>query len=253
VYYLPEYFQAVKGYTATDAGLAALPQGVTVVPSAIFVGVVVSKTGRYRWALSAGWALSAVGYGVLILLDVNTKIVAWVFIELAAGIGLGVLFPAIALGIQASAPPTETAMAATLGTFFRFLGQTIGVAIGGTIFQNEMIRHLKSIPSLSSKASYYALNSVELVEQLRVMPHDSLEAVQLRHAFADSYQTIWEVMCALSGFALIASFFVVEYSLNQEHVTDQGFIGDGKDKTVPIVASVVTDEKVEEISTTDNA
>jgi hypothetical protein len=157
------------------------------------------------------------------------------------------LFPAIALGIQASARQEDTAIAATLGTFFRYFGQTLGVAIGGTIFQNRMRTSLESIPSLASNASYYAINSVELVEQLKLMPHDSPVAIQLRVAFAHSYRTIWAVMCALSGVALIASLYVKEYDLNQEHVTEQGFVN-GANKA----GQNVSDTEMEETPVTTN-
>ena len=228
VYYMPEYFQAVKGYSPTVAGLAALPQTGTVVPSAIFVGITVGITGKYRWAIWAGWVLTTLGCGLLILLDVNTSIVAWVFLELVSGIGIGLLFPAIALAIQASAPQEDTAVAATFGTFFRYFGQTLGVAVGGTIFQNRIHTYLESIPSLAANATYYALNSVELVEELKLMPPDSPVGIQLRLGFADSYRTIWAVMCALAGVALIASLFIEEYDMNQEHLTEQGFVTGGK-------------------------
>jgi hypothetical protein len=74
VYYMPEYFQAVKLYSPIISGVAALPQTLTVVPCAIAVGVVVGITGRYRWALWSGWFLTTLGCGLLIKLDVNTSI-----------------------------------------------------------------------------------------------------------------------------------------------------------------------------------
>jgi hypothetical protein len=51
VYYMPFYFQPAKSYSPIQTGLTALPQTLTVVPCAMVVGVVSSKTGRYRWSL----------------------------------------------------------------------------------------------------------------------------------------------------------------------------------------------------------
>jgi len=47
VYYLPIYFLSVFWYTPIIAGVAGLPQTLTVVPSAMVVGLVATKTGRY--------------------------------------------------------------------------------------------------------------------------------------------------------------------------------------------------------------
>lgn len=129
VYYAPFYFMSVQGYTSMMAGVAALPETLTIVPMAMIVGIIAAKTGKYRWSLWLGWALTVFGCGTLYLLDVGTPVVAWIFLMLGSGIGMGLLYPAMSLAIQASAPQKDAATAAGLFTFFRALGQTVGVAM----------------------------------------------------------------------------------------------------------------------------
>jgi len=129
VYYLPLYFMGVKGYTPIIAGVTTLPQTLTVVPCAIIVGLVASRTARYRWSLYSGFILTVLGIGLLYLLDVNTKVVEWVFLLLISGVGMGLLFPGMNLSIQASVSQVDAADAAGLFTFFRTLGQSVGVAM----------------------------------------------------------------------------------------------------------------------------
>lgn len=93
------------------------------------VGVVSSKTGRYRWSLYLGFAITTLGMGVLYVLDVGTTVVEWVFLLLVGGIGIGLLFPGMNLSIQASVPSKDIAIAAGLFTFFRAAGQSVGVAV----------------------------------------------------------------------------------------------------------------------------
>jgi hypothetical protein len=126
----------MQGYAPIVAGLAALPQTGTVVPCAMIVGIAVRIIGIYRLAAWAGWFLTTFCYGLLIKLDVDTSIASLFFLEIVSGIGVGLLFLSIRLAIQTSAPQTDTAIAATFIVFFRYLGQTMGVAVGGTIFQN---------------------------------------------------------------------------------------------------------------------
>jgi hypothetical protein len=73
------------------------------------------------------------GCGVLYLLDVDSTATQCIFLQLGSGIGMGVLFPSIALSIQASAPEEDIAIAAALFCFFRGFGQTVGMAIGCVI------------------------------------------------------------------------------------------------------------------------
>jgi len=61
----------------------------TVAPACVAVGFLVSITGRFRWALWLGWALTILGKGVLVFLDVDTPTVSWIFITLVSG-GKGV-------------------------------------------------------------------------------------------------------------------------------------------------------------------
>lgn len=223
VYYMPEFFQAVMGYTPLIAGVAALPQTATVVPCAMVVGIVVGKTGKYRWAVWLGWVLTTFGMGLLIYLKTNTSVPAWIFLEIVSGIGIGLLFPSIALAIQASTPSRDVAMTSTLALWFRSLGQTLGVAIGGTIFQNRLKTELANVPGFSSTASTEANNAVGLIEYLRHLPSGDPQATALKQAYTRSFRAIWTVMCILAGISMLLSFFVKEYSMEQEHMTEQGF------------------------------
>jgi MFS family permease len=129
VYYMPLYFQSARSYNPIQTGITALPQTLTVVPCAIVVGVVSSKTGHYRWSLYLGFAITTLGMGLLYLLDVETTVVEWIFLLLIGGIGIGLLFPGMNLSIQASVPNEDIAVAAGLFTFFRAAGQSVGVAV----------------------------------------------------------------------------------------------------------------------------
>ncbi|OGM50549.1 hypothetical protein ABOM_000927 [Aspergillus bombycis] len=226
VYYMPEYFQSVKGYSPVIAGVAALPQTVTVVPCAILVGIVVGLTGRYRWALWIGWLLTCFGLGLLILLKANTTVAQWIFLEAVSGLGIGLLFPSIALAVQSSVPQREVSMAATLVLFFRSMGQTIGVAIGGAILDNQLPNHLSAAVSkeATSQLQGQAMNLVTLGELLRRLPTGSFEATEIRQALVNSFQIIWVVMCSFAGLNLILSIFIKEFDMNQSHETEQGFV-----------------------------
>ncbi|KAJ5198036.1 uncharacterized protein N7498_007153 [Penicillium cinerascens] len=226
VYYLPEYFQTVKGYSPVIAGVAALPQTLTSVPCAILVGVVVGLTGRYRWALWVGWLLICFGCGLLILLKANTTVPQWIFLQAVSGLGIGLLFPSIALAIQSSVPQREVSMAATLNIFFRSMGQTIGVAIGGAILGNQLPKHLSAAVSKEALGQLQgqAMNLVTLGDLLKQLPASSSEATEIRQALVNSFRVIWMVMCGFGGINLILSIFIKEFDMNQSHETEQGFV-----------------------------
>ena len=223
LYYMPLFFEGAQDFTPILAGVSALPQSLTVVPCAMVVGVVAAKTGHYRWALWVGWVLTTMGVGLLYILSPTTSIPAWVFLMLVSGIGIGLLFPAMALAIQASAPPKDIAIAAAMFTFFRCFGQTVGVAVGGVVFQNRMAANLAAQPSLAGSASSYSLDVVSLIRRINAMSNSDPQKDILRTALSHSIRPIWALMCGLAGVALLITIFINHYDLNQALTTEQGF------------------------------
>ena len=204
-------------------GVAAFPESFSVAPASVITGIIVAVTGRYRWGVWSGWTITTLGCGLLILLDVDTTIPAWIFLNLVPGLGTGVLFSGMNFSLQGSCADEDIASAVAFFTFFRSFGQTIGVAVGGVIFQNQIRSKLLSYPLLASMADEYSQDASGLVQVIKSMSDDLPQKAQLIQAYADSLKTIWLVMCCLSAVALVSSFFIKGYSLDRELVTEQRF------------------------------
>lgn len=222
LYYMPLYYQAVKGYSPILTGIALFPWTFTVAPASIATGIAIAVTGHYRWANRAGWALTTLGMGLLLLLKVHTTTVSWVFLQLVGGVGTGMLFAGMALAVQASAVPKDQAYAANMFSFFRAFGQTLGVAIGGVIFQNQMRRKMLTYPLLADMASEYSKDAAGLVEIIKEMPA-GFSKEQLKESYTEALRYIWIVMLVLSALALISSWFIKPYDMNGAMDTERGF------------------------------
>ena len=222
LYYMPLYYEAVKGFSPILAGVALFPQTFTVAPAAIVVGATIAITGRYRWAIWAGWFLTTLGMGILIYLKVETTTVQWIFMNLVAGLGTGILFPSMAIAVQASSTNENQAYAASMFSFMRAFGQTLGVAIGGVIFQNQMKKKLLTFPLLADKAAEYSKDASGLVQIIKAMPAGDAKH-QLLVSYTDALRYVWIVMCALSAVALAASLFTQAFPLDRALETEQGF------------------------------
>ncbi|KAL9086203.1 MAG: hypothetical protein Q9165_007268 [Trypethelium subeluteriae] len=227
LYYLPLYFEAVRGYSNVITGVALFPQTFTVAPAGALAGGLITKTGKYRWSIWLGWSLGTIGLGLLCVLNVNTSIPGWIFLNVVSGLGLGFLFPAIATAIQASVSTDHVAIAIAMFSFFRSAGQALGVAVGGVIFQNRMAANLRSYPNLASSASVYSADAVGTIEVIRSMP-DNADKQDLRHAYADSLRIVWAVCCALGGVALLISLLTRHHDLAQTFDTEQDAVVETK-------------------------
>lgn len=72
IYYLPLWYQATKGVSATKSGLNILPYMLSTVIGAALSGGIISKTGRYWPFLVLSPLVLCVGAGLLFTVDAHT-------------------------------------------------------------------------------------------------------------------------------------------------------------------------------------
>ena len=223
LYYQPFYYEAVKGYSSILTGVALLPSTFTTAPMAFITGLVIARTGTYKWSLYLGWGIATFGLGLLVLLQPSTSVPQWIFINLTSGIGLGILFPALQFQVQSASPSREMAFSVAMFVFFRSFGQAIGIAIGGLVFQNQMFAKLRDQPLYAQRARELARDAAAMVEVIRSTP-DGPKKLVLQQAYADSLRVVYILLCALAGAAFLASFFTKTYSLDVALDTEQSLI-----------------------------
>lgn len=199
------------------AGVAILPIGLTVVPVGGITGTLISKIGRYQWAVWAGWAISTLGTGLMILLDKHTATVAWVFIFLITGTGQGLMMISLSAATQAMADTKDVAYASSMFAFMRSLGLCFGVSIGGTIFQNFLLRRLEhlGLPATIGR------NAEGFAPILRGMAA-SAEKEKIVGAYAWAFQRFFATLTGIGAVGLLISLLIGRYSLDKkldsEHV-----------------------------------
>ena len=224
LYYLPLYYEAVKGYSPIISGVAVFPETFTVTPASIFVGVAVSMTGRYRWSIWSGWIVLTLGMGLLYLLRPGTSIAGFVFLNLVPGLGCGLLFTSMNLATQAAATEKYAGYAAGMYIFMRSLGQGIGVAVGGVVFQSRFAAGLRKFgsSSLAANATALAKDASSLVQIIKAMPKDAANKKVMVKAYSDALNVVWAVMAGLAFVALVLSFLTKGLSLDAKRETGQG-------------------------------
>jgi len=145
LYYIPFFFTAIRFKSPTHSGLDIFPVTCFLLPSSIIISLVTTRIGQYRWAIWSGWVITSVGCGLLVLLDTHTRTAIWAVILAVFGIRHGMLLTSVNVGIQAASHVEDAGRAAAMYAFMRTLGMAIGVAIGGTVFQNVTIKKLAKL------------------------------------------------------------------------------------------------------------
>ena len=221
LYYIPFYLESVKDFSPTITGVALMPLTGALLPTSVVVGRLMTRTGRFRWAVWLGWTVTIAGTGLLILLDVHTRTYAWVLIFIVVGLGHGFILMSLNFSIQAMSDTHNVAYAAAMYTFTRTFGMCIGVAIGGAVFQNQLQKHLADLRLLTTVAT----DAEGFVAALHALPKDSPEYQNYILAYAKSFGNVFEVLTAVAGLAGLLSLLIKKFSmdkaLDSEHVLRQ--------------------------------
>jgi EmrB/QacA subfamily drug resistance transporter len=142
IIFIPRWFQVVAGSSATESGYQVLPLLAGLIVSSVVSGQVISRTGRYRWLIVVAMALLAIGLLLMTQIRGDTSLPQMWLWMVIAGMGIGPSLAAFTIVVQNAAPFAQLGAATSALTFFRQVGGTVGLAIGGTLFGSALVTEL---------------------------------------------------------------------------------------------------------------
>lgn len=214
LYYTPFYFMAVHFVTPVQSGINLFPVTCFLLPGSAVVSILISRFGRFRWALYLGWTVTTLGSGLTILMAVrgeSIKTAEWVGIFIVFGLGNGIVLTSVNFAIQSIARTEDCARAASMYAFFRTLGMTIGVAVGGTVFQNMMSDKLAQL----SQPTDLAHHAEGFITQLRTLRRDDPVRQAILLAYNHGFIGVSLVMTAISAVGLLSSLIIKKHSMDK--------------------------------------
>ena len=145
IIFLPRFYQAVRGYSATDSGYTIWPLLVGLLGSSIISGFVISRIGRYKAILLGSMVLFCVGGYLTTHLTEGTSnpdLWFWMFLM---GVGIGPAMSGFTLVVQNSVARKDMGVATSTMTFVRQIGGSVGLAVSGTLFSQTFAGNIKSV------------------------------------------------------------------------------------------------------------
>lgn len=95
--------------------------------------------------------------------------------------------------------------------FFRTLGMTLGVAVGGNIFQNMMSNKLAQL----SQPIYIAHHAESFIMLLPMLGEDDPTRHAILQAYGHGFQGVIMVMTAISASGLVSSLVIRKQSMDK--------------------------------------
>ncbi|KAF2003378.1 MFS general substrate transporter [Amniculicola lignicola CBS 123094] len=203
LFYLPMYFQVVKGLSAMASGIRLIPLILGLTLAQIVLGGLITVTGIFLPYMVAGPVVAAVGGGLLYLLDRDSKTKEWIGYQIVLGIGVGACLTIPLMLADVIVKLKEVSTATAIIIFSQSIGGAFMLAAAQGIFQNELVRLLRQyVPDMgpltiiSLGASSNVMSSLPLETSRRII---DAYVLALRHTFI--------LTIAVSGVAFLVSLF----------------------------------------------
>ena len=170
VYYLPIWFQAIRGDSAVKSGIHLLPMIMPIVAASIVTGMLISRIGYYTPFLVFGVCLTAIGAGLLTALQIDTSVGRWVGFQMVYGFGFGLCSQAPNVAAQTVLPREDVSIGASLMFFGQLLFGSIFNSVGQNVLGNHLASGLAGIPGTSPQL-IHSTGATKLLDLISTQYH----------------------------------------------------------------------------------
>jgi len=227
--YMPTFLQIANGINATESGLLLLPMLGGLLITAIGSGLLMSKTGRYKWMPITGSALIGVALVLFSTLTATTSpFVTGVYL-FVLGAGLGLTVQVLVLIVQNSVPHKVLGTATAANAFFREIGATVGSAVVGSVFATRLTAQLADTFGSGGNAEANSLTPAA-INALPTELHDLIST-----AYAEALAPIYLFLVPLMVISVAMLFFIREVPLASTVPVMEGMEDDEADEDTPVV------------------
>jgi len=202
--YIPLFAQDVLGRTATNSGVILIPMVFTLTLVSLANGQLVTRTGRYKKVAILGTVFTSLGILWLSTMSVNSSSIDVILRMIVIGAGLGISMPIFNLVVQNAFEHAKLGVATSSVLLARSIGATVGVAVLGTILNNELTKRLSSSGVKVSANQLASLSGRNITPELKI-------------ALSSSITRLFLIGGLVVSLAFFASWFLKEIPLRTTH------------------------------------
>lgn len=209
--FIPLFVQGTLGGTATEAGALLTPFLLGWVTMSVVGGRLMFRVG-YRPTILTGLFVLATSFAVLPTFGRSTTR-AWLIGDvLAMGIGMGLVMFALLITVQNSVNRSRLGIATSLNQFSRSIGQTVGVAVMGTVMTISLASHIAEIQKESGlpepEVARVVHNPSALVDPIARAAQKPELILAMSGALAGALHNVFMTGVVFALLALISGFWL---------------------------------------------
>jgi len=224
-------FLGALQHSLFKASVETLPGSAPIALSGVISNLIVAKTMRFQKQTWLAWILLTTGTGLNALMRPYSNGGILYALRIIPAIGGGFLFQLPVFAVQSTTIDEDLGVATSMVTFFRSLGQSVGVAVGGTVFQNEFNRLIHKAVVRGEIGTEFVITGAKVADaydEIRKFPGNVRESY--RYVYADSLRVIWYVTTAIAVAGFLVSLGVRNESMDRGNNSTQRFKEEKKKK-----------------------
>lgn len=202
VYYIPIWFQAIKGKTAVGSGIATIPMVLAVVLGSISSGQLTARLGYYTPFAMASAVIMPIGAGLITTFDLHTSEGKWIGYQILLGFGIGLGMQQGQMASQTVLPRKDVPIGVSLIFFCQQLGGGIFVSVGQNAFSTSLISGLTGVLPDINPVSLVDNNGATSLRQ--TVPAQDLPTVLV--AYNHALRQVFIVALCLACLASLGAF-----------------------------------------------
>ncbi|KAL5360729.1 hypothetical protein BJX96DRAFT_175573 [Aspergillus floccosus] len=214
VYYIPIWFQAIRGATAVRSGIDSLPMILSNVAGIIISGGLTTRFGYNAPFFIASSIVMSIGAGLITTFTVDVSQAKWVGYLFLYGLGVGFGFQQGGIAAQAVLPLSKVSIGTAIVMFLQMLGGSLFVSVAQNIFTKELITNLDAlnIPDFSpSDVVNGGATSVRSIVSEAVLP-------QVLVAYNDALIKVFQLALIMGCLSIIGALGVEWRSMKTKRV-----------------------------------
>ena len=149
-YYLPTYYQTVRGYSPAKSGYMLLPILIGATIGSLVHGVGTSTFGYYTPFMLFASIIMPIAAGLITTLKTNTSFARLIMYTAFSGFAYGIGFSGPQNAVQTVLPPEDIPLGLSVMLFAQSFGPAVALAIAQVLFTNQLSTNLSGlVPGLS--------------------------------------------------------------------------------------------------------
>jgi len=240
VYFVPIWFQAIKGVSAEKSGIDTIPLVLGLSVAAICAGILTKKVGYYTPWMYVSIVITPIAAGLITTWDVHTNHPKWIGYQVMYGFGLGLGMQQPSVAAQTVLSKKDVPTGASLIFFAQTLGGAIFSSVANNVFDNKLSQSLSALPGLKG----VKVTQIGATDLRKLVPKELLPTVlnDYNAALRSAFYCGLGVSCA----CIVGTVLMEWRSVKQGMQTQNEVVTSKGEAPLPDTGAQAIQEKVKE-------